>query len=386
LKKVKKMQIESKLPDVGTTIFTVMSQLAFEQGALNLSQGFPDFDVPPDLVDLVVHYMRSGFNQYAPMQGVPALRERIAAKVSNLYHADYDPATEITVTSGATEALFVAITAAVRTGDEVVLFEPAYDAYVPAIQLSGGRPVFLPLRFPDYRIDWDRVRDALSARTRLIILNSPHNPSGAVLSAEDIAALTRIVADTDILILSDEVYEHIIFDGLRHESMCRYPELAARSLVVSSFGKTYHTTGWKIGYCLAPRPLAREFQRVHQFVTFASNTPVQYAYADFLKRPEVYLKLSDFYEAKRDTFLKCMAPSRFQALPCHGTYFQMLDYSAITDEADVDFARHLTIKHGVAAIPPSVFYHQHDDHKVLRFCFAKQDETLKQAAEKLCKL
>jgi methionine aminotransferase len=328
--------------------------------------------------------MHSGFNQYAPMQGVPLLRERIAAKVSDLYHADYDPATEITVTSGGTEALFAAITATVRPGDEVILFEPAYDAYVPAIQLSGGKPVFLPLRFPEYRVDWDQVQDALSAKTRLIILNSPHNPSGAILSAADIKALIQCVAHSDILILSDEVYEHIIFDDQQHESMCRYPELAARSFVVSSFGKTYHATGWKIGYCLAPGPLSREFQKVHQFITFASNTPVQYAYADFLQKSEIYLGLSAFYEAKRDTFLKCMAPSRFEALPCHGTYFQMMRYAAISDEPDLEFARRLTIEHGVAAIPPSVFYHGRDDHKVLRFCFAKQDKTLKQAAEKLC--
>ncbi len=378
------MKISSKLPDVGTTIFTVMSQLANDQGAINLSQGFPDFDVPAALVDLVTHYMRAGHNQYAPMQGVPILRERIAAKVSDLYHADYDPATEITVTSGATEALFAAITATVRPGDEVILFEPAYDAYVPAIQLSGGNPVFLSLRFPEYRIDWDEVKDALSPKTRLIILNSPHNPSGAVLSSADIKALIQIVADTEILILSDEVYEHIIFDGRQHASMCRFPELAARSFVVSSFGKTYHATGWKIGYCLAPGTLSKEFQRVHQFITFASNTPVQYAYADFLQKPEVFLGLSGFYEAKRDTFLKYMATTRFEALPCHGTYFQMMSYAAISDEADVDFARRLTIEHGVAAIPPSVFYHNHNDHKVLRFCFAKQDDTLKQAAEKLC--
>ncbi len=378
------MKIPSKLPDVGTTIFTVMSQLANDHGAINLSQGFPDFDVPSDLVDLVTHYMRAGHNQYAPMQGVPILRERIAAKVTDLYHADYDPATEITVTSGATEALFAAITATIRPGDEVILFEPAYDAYVPAIQLSGGHPVFLTLRLPDYRVDWDQVKEALTPKTRLMILNSPHNPSGAVLSSADIRALIEIVTDTELLILSDEVYEHIIFDGRQHESMCRYPELAARSFVVSSFGKTYHATGWKIGYCLAPGPLSKEFQKVHQFITFASNTPVQYAYADFLQKSEVFLGLSDFYEAKRDTFLKCMAPSRFEALPCHGTYFQMMRYAAISKEADVDFARRLTMAHGVAAIPPSVFYHRRDDHKVLRFCFAKQDETLAQAAEKLC--
>jgi methionine aminotransferase len=380
------MQIQSKLPDVGVTIFTIMSRLANDHHAINLSQGFPDFDVHSDLVALVDKFMRSGHNQYAPMQGVRPLRERIAEKVRDLYHADYDPDREITVTSGATEALFAAISAVVRQGDEVIVLEPAFDSYVPVIKLNGGIPVYVEYTFPDYRIDWDEVGNALSSKTRLIILNSPHNPTGAVFTDEDISALKTILRNTDVLILSDEVYEHIIFDGVRHESICRHPELFQRSFVISSFGKTYHTTGWKIGYCLAPAPLSKEFQRIHQFLTFASNTPVQYAYAQFMKNKDIYLNLSAFYQQKRDKFLSLIQDSRFKALPCCGTYFQMLDYSAISDESDVEFSKRLTIEHGVASIPPSVFYHRQVDHNVLRFCFAKRDETLEKAAERLCKI
>jgi methionine aminotransferase len=380
------MKIKSKLPDVGVTIFTIMSKLANDHQAINLSQGFPDFDVHPDLVALVDNYMRSGHNQYAPMQGVESLRRRIAEKVQALYNASYDPESEITVTSGGTEALFAAISAVVQPGDEVIVLEPAFDSYVPVIQLNGGIPVYVAYTFPDYRIDWDDVRNALSPKTRLIILNSPHNPTGAVFMESDISALKDILLDTDVLILSDEVYEHIIFDGLRHESVSRYPELAERSFVVSSFGKTYHTTGWKIGYCLAPAPLSKEFQRVHQFLTFASNTPIQYAYAEFMKNKDIYLNLSAFYQKKRDTFLSLIENSRFKALPCHGTYFQMLDYSSISHVSDVEFSKQLTTEHGVASIPPSVFYHRKVDHKVLRFCFAKKDETLEKAAKRLCKI
>jgi len=282
--------------------------------------------------------------------------------------------------------LFAAISAVVRKGDEVIVLEPAFDSYVPAIKLNGGIPVYVKYQFPDYRIDWDDVKKALSSKTRLIILNSPNNPTGAVFSGEDIAALKNIVRNNDVLILSDEVYEHIIFDGLKHESMSCHPELAERSFVISSFGKTYHTTGWKIGYCMAPAPLSVEFQRVHQFLTFASNTPIQYAYAEFMQNKDVYLNLAEFYQKKRDRFLALIKRSRFKALPCHGTYFQMLDYSAISHEPDVEFSRRLTMEHGVASIPPSVFYHHQDDHKVLRFCFAKKDETLEKAAEKLCEI
>ncbi|MGD2029955.1 MAG: methionine aminotransferase [Desulfobacterales bacterium] len=378
--------LRSKLPDVGLTIFSVMTKLSNDYNAINLSQGFPDFDVHSDLLNLVNKYMRSGHNQYAPMQGVLILREMIADKVRELYNAVYDPVSEITVTSGATEALFAAITAVVHNGDEVIVLEPAFDSYVPAIELNGGIPIYVKFRFPEYRIDWDEVQQAVTSKTRLIILNSPHNPTGAVWSGDDITALKHIVKNTDILILSDEVYEHIIFDGIRHESISYHPELVSRSFVISSFGKTYHTTGWKIGYCLAPAALSKEFQKVHQFLTFASNTPIQFAYAEFMRNKDVYLNLSAFYQEKRDRFLKSIEKSYFKPIPCRGTYFQMLDYSEISDESDIDFSKRLIIEYGVASIPPSVFYHQKDDHHVLRFCFAKKDETLDRAGEKLCKI
>jgi methionine aminotransferase len=380
------IQLDSKLPDVGVTIFTVMSQLADRHRAINLSQGFPDFDVDPGLIQHVTGYMETGNNQYAPMQGVPVLRRKIAHKVRELYQADYDPDTEITVTSGATEAIYAAVTAVVRTGDEVIIFEPAYDAYAPVVRLNNGIPVFLQLRPPDYRVDWDEVADRLSDRTRLIILNSPHNPTGGILHKSDMAALETVLANTGTLILSDEVYEHIVFDHQIHESIIRYPGLAARSYVVSSFGKTYHTTGWKIGYCLAPATLSREFQRVHQYLTFSSNTPIQLAYADMLDRKELYQNLASFYQNKRDAFLSFMDGSRFKPVPCSGTYFQMMRYDAISDLPDIEFARRMTIDHGVASIPVSAFYHTKTDHHVVRFCFAKKVETLERAAEKLCRI
>ena len=380
------MKLKSKLPDIGVTIFTRMTALANERSAINLSQGFPDFDVDPELTGLVYKYMQTGFNQYAPMQGVMPLRERIAEKTFRLYKASYDPATEITVTSGATEALFAAIAAVVNKGDEVMVFEPAFDSYVPAVVLNGGIPKYISLKPPCYAVDWEEARDAVSEKTRLIILNSPHNPTGSVLSKEDILSLREIVVNTGILILSDEVYEHIIFDGMTHESMARYPDLASRSFVISSFGKTYHTTGWKVGYCLAPKSLSAEFQKVHQFLTFSTNTPVQYAYAEFLQNEKRYLDLGRFYQEKRDGFLSLLKNSRFKPVPCRGTYFQMLDYSSISDEPDTVFAKRITVEHGVASIPPSVFYHRNDDHKTLRFCFAKKDETLEKAAKKLCRI
>ncbi|HLZ18871.1 MAG TPA: methionine aminotransferase [Smithellaceae bacterium] len=376
----------SKLPDVGVTIFTVMSKLAGDAGAINLSQGFPDFDAAPELPALVAKYMASGHNQYAPMQGVLSLRRRIAEKTRELYGASYDPETEITVTSGATEAIFCAVACVVNPGDEVILFEPAYDSYAPAVRLAGGIPVYVQLKYPDYHVDWNEVKDTITPKTRLLILNFPHNPTGAILGREDMTALMNILAGTDILIVSDEVYEHIVFDGRLHESMTRYPELARRSFVISSFGKTYHATGWKLGYCLAPGQLSVEFQKVHQYVTFASHTPTQWAYAEFMEQKEKYLGLPDFYQAKRDLFLSLIKDSRFRPLPCRGTYFQMLSYEAVTDEKDVDFARRLTTEYKVAAIPPSVFYVSGEDHKVLRFCFAKRDETLTQAAERLCRI
>lgn len=380
------MRISSKLPNVGVTIFTVMSKLANDSGAINLSQGFPDFDVSAELRELVAKYMALGHNQYAPMQGVTSLRQRIAEKTQELYGAQYDPDMEITVTSGATEAIFSAIACVVNRGDEVILFEPAYDAYAPDVLLAGGVPVYVQLKYPDYHVDWNQVKDAITKKTKLLILNSPHNPTGAILGLEDMKALIDIVADTNIFIVSDEVYEHIVFDRHRHESMTRYPELARRSFVISSFGKTYHTTGWKLGYCLAPKPLSVEFQRVHQYVTFASHTPTQMAYAEFMDKKEKYLTLPNFYQERRDKFCALIKDSRFRPLPCKGTYFQMLSYEAISDEKDVDFAKRLTTEYKVASIPPSVFYVGGDDHKVLRFCFAKKDETLVNAAEKLCRI
>jgi len=380
------IHMASKLPNAGITIFTQMTNLANQHGAINLSQGFPDFEVPEALVALVEQNIRAGHNQYAPMQGVLALREKIAEKVESLYGHRYDPVSEITVSHGATEALFAAITATVHPGDEVILFEPAYDSYAPAIELSGGIPVYLKLRHPRYRIDWDEVQDAVSSKTRLMIFNSPHNPTGAVLSEADLDALEGLAERSGFLIVSDEVYEHIVFDGLRHESMARRPALVERSFVISSFGKTYHTTGWKIGYCLAPEPLTREFQKIHQFLTFACNTPIQMAYAEFLNRREAYTLLWQFYQEKRDRFLSLIADSRFGIIPCRGTYFQLLGYHTISDAPDTEFARELTTAHGVAAIPPSVFYSGGDDHKVLRFCFAKKDNTLTEAAERLCRI
>jgi methionine transaminase len=380
------IEIDSKLPSVGTTIFTVMSRLAADLGAINLSQGFPDFDCDPELVDAVARHMRSGRNQYAPMQGVLPLREAIAAKYEAFYGRRYDPETEVTVTSGGTEAIFDAVAAVVSSGDEAIVLEPCYDSYVPAIELSGGTPVVVSLTFPDYAVDWEAMRRAVTPRTRLIILNSPHNPAGAVLTRADCEQLAALVDGTRILILSDEVYEHIIFDGVRHESMARYDALAARSYVVGSFGKTYHTTGWKVGYTVAPVALTAEFRKVHQFVTFATNTPVQYAIADFLSVRRGLAELAPFYQAKRDLFLRLMAGSRFTPLPCRGSYFQLMDYSAITDEADADFAIRLTKECGVASIPTSPFLYRRPAPRVLRFCFAKKDETLEKAAERLVRV
>ena len=380
------MNFQSKLPNLELTIFAVMTQMAIKHKAINLSQGFPDFDTYPELISLVQKYMREGHNQYAPMQGVMPLRERIAEKVSAIYGTQYDPATEITVTAGATESIFAAITAVVKKDDEVIIIEPAYDAYAPIVQLNGGIPIYLQLQFPDFHIDWNEFENAVSDKTRLIILNYPHNPTGAVLTKEDIANLIQITEDTQALIVSDEAYEHIIFDDRQHESMVRHPQLARRSFVICSFGKTYHTTGWKIGYCLAPEPLSAELQKIHQYLTFACNTPIQMAYAEFMGNKDLYLKLPAFYQQKRDLFLNLIEKSRFRPLPCKGTYYQMLDYSQISDKPDTEFAKQLTVEHGVAAIPPSSLYHQKVDHKVLRFCFAKKSETLESAAKKLCRI
>ncbi len=379
-------RFSSRLPQVGTTIFTVMSALANECGAINLSQGFPDFDAPPLLLDRVTHHMKAGRNQYAPMAGVAALREAVAAKVNDLYGAKYDPVDEITITAGATQAIYTAVTAMVHPGDEVIVFEPVYDSYVPAIQLAGGKPVYVTLKFPDYHIGWDEVARLINRRTRMIMINTPNNPTGSVFSAADMQALSEIVRGTDIVIVSDEVYEHIVFDGARHESAARYPELAERSFIVSSFGKTYHVTGWKIGYCLAPKELTEEFRKAHQFIVFTCNTAVQFGLADFMAEKSHYLELASFYQGKRDFFAGAIAHSRFTPLACRGTYFQLCSYEPLSEEPDIGFTRRMTRESGVAAIPVSVFYRDNEDNRVIRFCFAKSEETLSRAAEILCRM
>ncbi len=375
--------IKSKLPKTGTTIFSVMSALANEHHAINLAQGFPDFSCSPKLVDLVHHYMKKGFNQYAPMQGVMGLREKIAIKTQELYSAVYNPETEITITPGGTHALYAAISAFISEGDEVVVIEPCYDSYVPAIQINGGRAVFTELKFPDYKVDWNEVKKLINYKTKMIIINTPHNPSGTTLNAQDMMKLEKMLKNTEIIVLSDEVYEHIIFDGLEHQSVSRFPGLAERSIIVSSFGKTYHTTGWKMGYVLAPENLTAEFRKVHQFICFSANTPVQYAIADYMSDKEAYIQLSSFYQEKRDYFQKLMKGSKFKILPCEGSYFQLLGYQKITQEKDTEFAERLTKEFKVASIPTSVFYHKRTDNHVLRFCFAKENDTLEKAAEKL---
>lgn len=377
------LHVQSKLPSTGVSIFSVMSRLAEEHGAINLSQGFPDFDCAPELVEAVARRMREGHNQYAPMLGVFALREALSRKIELLYGRRYDPATEITITSGATEGLFSTLTALVRPGDEVVLLQPAYDSYAPAVQLSGGTPVFVTLQRPDYRVDWDDVRRAITPRTRVIVVNTPHNPTGMLLDRDDMRALAAVLQQTDAVVVADEVYEHIVFDGRAHESIARYPEIAERAVVISSFGKTYHTTGWKVGYCAAPHALSAEVARVHQFVTYAVNGAIQRAYAEFVTRDPASAAVTPFYQAKRDRFLSLLEGSRFRPLPCRGTFFQMVDYSAITNERDSEFALRLIKEHGVAAIPISPFLTGADPGPVLRFCFAKRDETLEKAAERL---
>jgi methionine aminotransferase len=379
----------SKLPDVSTTIFTVMSALAAEQKALNLSQGFPDFDGPPALLDRVEAHMRDGRNQYPPMAGVESLRQAIAEKVENLYGLKCRADDEVTVTAGATEALFCAIAAVVHPGDEVIVLDPAYDSYDPVIRLQGGVAVHVPLSTPSFSIDWQRIADAITPRTRLLILNSPHNPTGMVMQDHDIEALSELCSEHDLYLIGDEVYEHMVFDQGKHLSLCAYADLYARSFVISSFGKTYHVTGWKVGYCVAPPRLTLEFRRIHQYVTFTVNTPVQLGIADFLRQhPEHHRELPAFYQRKRDLFCQLLEPSRFFLVPSQGTYFQLLGYSQITAEADDALARRWTCEQGIASIPISVFYQnpQHCDHLALRFCFAKDDATLAQAAEILCRL
>lgn len=376
----------SKLPQTGTSIFAVMTRMAKEREAINLSQGFPDFPIQGSLIDLVTKYMKLGYNQYAPMEGVPELREMIALKVKKTYHATYHPEKEITITAGATQAIYTAISAFVRDEDEVIVFEPAYDSYAPSVKLNGGMIKYSELVYPDFHIDWGKLPQLISSRTKMIILNSPHNPTGAVIKPEDLQKLEKLIQNRDILILSDEVYEHLIFDGIRHESICLYPELAARSLVVGSFGKIFQTTGWKIGYVLAPENLMTEFRKVHQFIVFTCNAPVQYAFAEFLKDENNYKYLAGFFQAKRNFFTELVSESRFEVIPSYGTYFQLLNFGKITDEKDRLYAERLVNENGIASIPVSSFYHDQKDNKVLRFCFAKADETLEKAAKILCKI
>jgi methionine aminotransferase len=364
-----------------------MSQLAKQHNALNLSQGFPDFKTSDELNKLVFKYMQSGYNQYAPMQGVPELREAIAMKMERLYNIKYQPETEITVTAGATQAIFTAIAALINEGDEVMIFTPAYDCYTPAVEIFGGNPVYVQLHAPEYRINWEEVKKLYNRKVKLIIINTPHNPTGAILSAQDMMKLEKLIKDSDTIVLSDEVYEHIIFDGYEHQSIARFPELARRSIAVYSFGKTFHNTGWKIGYCVAPENIMQEFRKVHQYNVFSCNTPIQYALAEYLQNEEHYLYLSEFYQKKRDLFNQSIETSRFRIHPSAGTYFQLLDYRDISDEKDVDFAVRLTKEYKIASIPVSVFYNKPpEDTFVLRFCFAKEDETLLKAAEILCKI
>ncbi|WP_414451379.1 pyridoxal phosphate-dependent aminotransferase [Burkholderia sp. 22PA0099] len=378
--------VVSRLPQVGTTIFTVMSALATEKGAVNLGQGFPDFDCDPKIVDAVANAMRDGHNQYPPMTGVTPLREAIADKIEQIYGRRYDPATEITVTAGATQALLTAILCAVHPGDEVIVVEPTYDSYLPSIELAGGKPVFVTLDAPDYAIPFDKLAAAVTPKTRLILINTPHNPTGTVWRESDMRQLEAIVRGTEVLIVSDEVYEHMVYDGARHESVARYPELAARSFIVSSFGKTYHVTGWKVGYVAAPAPLMAEFRKVHQFNVFTVNTPMQVGLAAYLRDPAPYLTLPAFYQKKRDLFRAGLASTRFKLLPCTGTYFQCVDYSAISDLPEAEFAQWLTTEIGVAAIPVSAFYHEPHESGVVRFCFAKREDTLATALERLSRL
>ncbi len=378
--------LESKFPAMGTNIFTVMSALAAEKGAVNLGQGFPDFECDPRLVQAVTGAMTRGLNQYPPMTGIPALREAVAAKVESMYGRHYDPVTEVTITAGATQAILTAILAVVRPGDEVIVLEPCYDSYIPNIELAGGTAVRVPLTPGTFRPDFDKIAAAISRKTRAIVVNSPHNPSATVWSAADMLRLQELLAPTDVLLISDEVYEHMVFDGAAHQSAARFPGLAARAFIVSSFGKTYHVTGWKVGYVAAPAPLSAEFRKVHQFNVFTVNTPVQHGLAAYMADPKPYLELPAFYQRKRDLFREGLKKTRFKVLPSEGTYFQCVDISQVTQLGEADFCRWLTTEIGVAAIPLSAFYAEGFDQRVVRFCFAKQDETLNLALDRLAKL
>jgi methionine transaminase len=378
--------VQTKLPAVGTTIFTVMSTLAAEKGAVNLGQGFPDFDCDPKLVNAVTDAMTRGLNQYPPMTGVPALRDAVAAKVEAMYGRKYDPATEITITAGATQAIITAVLAVVRPGDEVIVLEPCYDSYVPNIELAGGTVVRVPLVPGTFRPDFAKIAAALNPRTRAILVNTPHNPSATVWTREEMLQLQDLLAPTDTLLISDEVYEHMVFDGQLHQSAARFPGLAARAFIVSSFGKTYHVTGWKVGYVAAPASLTTEFRKVHQFNVFTVNTPMQHAFAAYMADPQPYLELPAFYQRKRDLFRVGLGRTKFRVLPSEGSYFQCVDISAVSQLGEADFCKWLTTEIGVAAIPLSAFYGDGFDQRVVRFCFAKKDETLKTAIERLAKL
>lgn len=376
----------SKLPLVGTNIFTRMSGLAVEVGAINIAQGFPDFPTDPSLIELVNKAMQDGFNQYAPMPGLMKLRERIAVKTQELYGRYYNPDTEITIMPGATAGLFSAIQALVQPGDEVIVLEPCYDSYIPSIILAGAIPVRYQMKFPGYTIDWNEVKTLINPRTRMIMINTPHNPTGSILTRTDLIELEEIVKGTRIIVLSDEVYEHIMFDGEQHQSVSAYPALSTQSIMVASFGKTYHVTGWRVGYVLAPSELTKEIRKVYQFIAFSASTPMQHAIAAFLENKEAYLHLNAFFQKKRDDFRSMIQDSRFTLLPSRGSYFQCATYERITDEADADLAVRLTHEYKVATIPVSAFYQDHTDYHVLRFCFCKKDETLEKAAAILCKI
>lgn len=380
------MHLNSKLPGIGTTIFTVMSQLANQYQAINLSQGFPDYECSPELVELVNHYMKSGYNQYAPMAGVLPLRERISEKQEKLHGAKYDPQTEITITAGGTQAIFASLACVIRPGDEVIIFEPAYDSYAPSVTLFGSVVRAVELSAPDYKTDWLEVEKLINEKTRMIILNTPNNPTGKTLTESDMSELIRITRNKNILLISDEVYEHLVYDGKQHLSISKFPELKERSFITASFGKLLHTTGWKVGYCLAPQWLMDEFRKVHQYEVFSVNSAVQYAIADFMKNEDNYLKISDFFQTKKDFFYNLMKETRFDLLPCYGSYFQSVQYQRISDEKDTDLAMRIIKEFGVAGIPVSAFYSKGTDHKVLRFCFAKKQETLEKAVNRLAKV
>lgn len=378
--------INSKLPNVAPTIFTVMSSLANEYHAINLGQGFPDYAMNEELINLVAYHMKLGHNQYTHMNGLLALREAIAEKVSYLYRSNINAANEITITPGGTYAIYTALTTVLLPGDEVIVFEPAYDSYIPNIEINGATPVLIPLEYPGYKINWDKVRENITTRTKMIMLNSPNNPTGSVLSRKDITELQKIVSGTEIFVVSDEVYEHLVFDGLQHESMLRYPDLLQRSFVCFSFGKVYHCTGWKLGYCIAPAPMMKEFRKVHQFNCFSCNTPVQFALADFLRKKDSYIHLAEYMQVKRDYFQELMKQTKFKPFVSHGSYFQLYSYSEVSDENERDFAIRVTKEHRVASIPVSAFYKTETDNKVVRFCFSKEKATLEEAVNRLAKL